>query len=396
MLAPEHPFAKLSALADGHATGELIATSTGGETHVFLHRGRVAWATDSRRPNAFARHLQSVGIGGEVLREVTEECRRGRLPLVETLVAWGLATAEDLRAALQQQLREMLELLRVDDRGQTLFLARDWPSYDSSLTFDVDDLVATAAHDELQVRSRLLGPELGPGLAQRVRARVDGLTWVELLERDRIVECEPSSDEPRTPAEVLAALSDGAELVAVQSDSECLLGIAIADSRTLWCRCDASTRLGSIFAPLAMLTGFADASSRAATPTTGAAAWSSGDPSSPWAATLDAFTARAHEVLAALVLDASGRAVAAVGRAPLDPQRCIELANRRRPAIVVEPHGTAASRAMVSAEGSTWCFGTRLDDGHTGWILLDRSTAQGLGWTYLSVLSRSRTTAAKS
>ncbi len=80
MLAADHPLATLTTLAHGRVSGELIASSSRGETHVYLVLGRLAWATDSRRPQGFAGQLQrTAGIAAETLREVADECRRGAL-----------------------------------------------------------------------------------------------------------------------------------------------------------------------------------------------------------------------------------------------------------------------------------------------------------------------------
>src|SRR5262245_25437261 len=96
---------RIAALASQNASGELICASDSVEVHVFLQRGRIAWATDSTRPLAFTRHLlQTAQIDVEVFREILESCRREKRPLGETLIAWGVATREEVRDALRHQI----------------------------------------------------------------------------------------------------------------------------------------------------------------------------------------------------------------------------------------------------------------------------------------------------
>ena len=76
------------------------------------------------------------------LREVLEECRRGQLPLGETMIAWKLATAEQVRAALRHQIAGALsELSRLERGGQRLFLerARGFERYATELTFELGE-----------------------------------------------------------------------------------------------------------------------------------------------------------------------------------------------------------------------------------------------------------------
>ena len=106
------PVTRLCELAEAGATGELVCVGAGFEAHVFLQAGRVAWATDSTHPFAFASHLQRIAkIDVPTFRQVVEECRREKLPLGETLVAWGLATWDQVRAALTHQIGEAVALL---------------------------------------------------------------------------------------------------------------------------------------------------------------------------------------------------------------------------------------------------------------------------------------------
>jgi len=45
---------------------------------------------------------------------------------------------------------------------------------------------------------------------------------------------------------------------------------------------------------------------------------------------------------------------------------------------------------MVTGDGQLWCFGAELatEPRRTLWLFTDRRTAQGLGWAYLTSLTR--------
>jgi hypothetical protein len=50
-------------------------------------------------------------------------------------------------------------------------------------------------------------------------------------------------------------------------------------------------------------------------------------------------------------------------------------------------------RTIVTGEPGLWCFGAELEPNakSTLWLLVDRSSAQGLGWAYLTALVRAVT-----
>lgn len=377
MRAAAHPLAELHELAARRATGELVSSSARAETHVYLHRGRVAWAIDSRRPGRFAAHLESAaGVAPELLRELAEECRRGRLPFGETVVAWGIATPAQLRHALHKQIEETIGLLD-DETARVLFLARDWSGYDGDLTFTVDELVRGSS------------PSAAADVVARVRASVDGLAWVELVESGRAIAGEPASHELRTPLELIdATLSDGAEMVAVQSRSRCIVGVHSSATCSLWCRLSDSGALGGALARLSAMFGPLDRRSEPRGPRTSAAAWQHEDHGSALSV-LREFSGRAHEILAALVADREGRVVAGIGFGDLELASCNDLIARRGRALVPDRDGPDASTSsMMTAEPSTWCFGSTLGPDRSLWLLLDRSNSQGLGWHYLTTLAR--------
>ena len=114
------PLRTLASLVSEQASGEFISASKGAEVHVYLQRGRIAWATDSGHPFAFTRYLQtSAAIDADGFRDILESCKREKRPFGETLVAWGLVTSNEIRAALHHQLELALASLRDGGPAQT-------------------------------------------------------------------------------------------------------------------------------------------------------------------------------------------------------------------------------------------------------------------------------------
>lgn len=357
---------------------------------MYLHAGRIVWATDSRRPQGFARHLlTTAGIPADTLREVTDECRRCSLPLGETLISWGLVSATDLRVALERQLSETLALLRADDPCHTLFLARDWPNYDTGPAFDLAEVLPSSAVEEAPARQ-------GDEAAAAVRARVEGLVWVERFEDERRIDADPASVEPRTSSSLLqASLLDDARFVAVRHGQGCTLGLGTGRGSSLWCELSDPSRLGGVLAALGVAASSTDRGP-SSTETRGAgSSWTIGADDHRELACIREFVLRAHDVVAALLLGPDDGAAPVAGVGLIAAERCIGVARRRRGALLgahAFPDGEAM--AMVSDEGDLWCFGARLPSdlgpaGRTVWLFLDRNNAQGLGWTYVTALARS-------
>lgn len=399
MLAPSHPISRLTMLAEQRATGELVAASSTGETHVYLQRGRIAWATDSRIPEGFAGHLQEVaGLAADTLREVTDECRRGRLPLGETLVSWGFATPESLRLALHRQLRDALAMLS-DERGtETLFLPRDWPTHDAELTFGLDEVIATPVSP---VRADPTADET----AAMLRDRVDGLAWVEVFDADVRVDADPPDAAVRTAPVLRAILGDGADFVVLREGGHSEVGMG-SQGRSLWCHIAEAATLGGTLTALPDVGGVLRPAVPPKVPMRSIApCWTLGE--GALLSALAAFVGRAQDVVAAVVFtDATDEPVAGVGHVSSGADVFASIARRRRAALDVElATGRPESRSMVTGERMTaapesaapdpgtpdcWCFGARLAAPAevTLWLFLDRACAQGLGWAYLSVCGR--------
>jgi len=421
VVSTTRPLERLVSLAAAAASGEFICSSSTEEVHVYLQRGRIAWATDSRHPFAFAAHLQdTAGIDVDTFRQVVEECRRGRLPLGETLVEWGLATWDVVRGALAHQISMAFSLLATTETGQMLFLARGYATYDEQLTFGVEDFARAAAPVspvvELTPASAPPPVEAPPlkeisrpeaNLAGRLRASVEGLSWVELYEDERVTDGDPRSPTPRVPLGLVhSTLLDGADFAAIRSTRSSLIGLGLARPRSVWCRISAESTFGAVVSAIWSIAGGLEKPMDRPPPRPDATAWSIGtcDPTSEEA--VRSFVHRAQDVLGAVVLarDPSTAPVFGCGSSVLEPELALDIAKRRMPALAHTPLPGAdeteraldsigySLKTMVSGESRLWCFGSELDQesGETLWLFLDRRTSQGLGWAYLAALTRAR------
>ena len=394
----EPPFNALTELAEQGSSGEFVCVAPSAELHVYLQNGRVAWATDSSSPLAFSRWLlEHTGLTREVYLEVLESCRIDRLPLGETLVAWNVVSVDEIKSALRFQNSGALTHLQACDTGKTIFLERqrEFASYDARLTFDLDDLVIPPPRESSIVQ--------GGGLLDRLKVEIPDADWFELLDGAVTVGQLPEASTSRVdPRLAKASLLDGADLVAHRSARGTMLGVALGQHRSVWCRLEPAmafaTALGTICGAAAVdirtmpPLGF-DPSDSPNRPIQ-----RMGDRAAALRV-LESFLAQAPEALGTVVAE-RGETVAAVMRRPWDPHVLTSLVERRSGLLDVSPtmseappssQGTHRSRSIVTAERNLWCFGAEIGTGfqrRTLWLFLDRGTAQGLGWAYLATLTR--------
>jgi len=418
MTSDVHPLQKLRRLAAQEASGELICSGASAEVHVYLQRGRIAWATDSEHPFAFTRHLQqATQIDTESFRDILESCKREKRPLGETLVSWGAASWEDVRGALRHQIELALSVLGGDEVAQTLFLdrTRQFAPYNGDLTFDIEELVA-----EMDAQTPTSSKSPPPPLvsiddppprsvhARRIFEHVEGVVWTELLDRTSLVEAMPPADASRVGCgAVESTVLDGAELVAIRSDGGTLAGVTLGDGHSLWCRLSADATFGVAISALSQLAvGARDESGNdAERETVRNEAWVVGAADAPSLGDLRDFVQRAPEVLAALVTGLDGEvSPCGVGRGRVDPERAMSIVRRRAkvlscsdgpfrdasaPSAEIDTAGLAY-RSLVIREHDVWCFGAELSTTpvRVVWLLVARASSQGLGWAYLTSLSR--------
>lgn len=396
----------LADLVRNGASGEFICASSALEIHVYLQLGRIAWATDSRHAFVFTRHLQEhAEVTKDQFRDVLEECRRHRLPLGETLVSWGLATRSQVQAALRHQIScALIELSKVTG-GQQVFLERaeGYKRYASELTFDLSEF-----DQELnpEPESGVTGGIPSQGLLRQIRDAVSDVAWIELLEGESVVDQDPpGTAQCVLPPVLRLTLRDGAELVTLRSARGALVGVALRGGRTLWCRVGVDSTFAAAVSALSAVAGFEEA----ALPTRRAAVgrrWTFGDAQSAELRELDDFLGRAPDLMAALIVAPLGKEwIHGVGHQDIPLDWCKDIVRRRAPLFALErevfserPEAGRTDleglgfrlRSIASAEAGFWCFGAELGSptGASAWIFIKREASQGLGWAYLTALTR--------
>lgn len=383
------PATNLLAYAKGARSGEFISSSPAAEVHVYLQRGRVAWATDSNHPFVFARHLQETcSIDDDSFRHVLDACRKDRLPLGETLVAWGLARWDDVLAALRRQMQTALDTLaamRACDVATIFLERRGFAEYDERLTIELGALLEEARPPES-------APAIAPGgdTAASHLASIRGARWTRLFDEDK--EIDRAGDEAEgAPPIVRAVLDDGADFLALRWPDGCLLGTKLdAPGRQLWCELSAEANYGSAVAAAAPRRDrVRGARGRAAV------AWDVGDASE----LRPVLEHGSSDIIAAGLLAVTGELVAAIGTTELGRAELEATARRRRDALCESNLGRSGPlgslgfryRTLVTGEPTVWCFGAENFGGRaepTRWVVVRRQAPQGVGWACLTTLSR--------
>jgi hypothetical protein len=407
MVTVARPLDALITHAKSGASGEFVCAAKLGEIHVYLQKGKIAWATDSKHAFAFASYLQAAaGIDKNTFRQVVEECRREKLPLGETIVAWGLTTLEGVREALFHQVEQALRLLSSVDTGQALFLERVYRKYDERLVFHVSEFLDVLEPSEA-LPSPLAESQPPPSahcsdLARQLRSSVEGLSWVEVLKNDQVVDADPVAQSGRVASRLArSTLLDGADFIAVRSACSSVLGLSLSESRSVWCRIIADSTFGAVVSAIWSVAGVSEQAFSCAPPAKHSKAWSIGAESSATNEAIRMFLTRASDVLGTIVLanNATKEPVAGYGCGALEIDRCLDVARRRRHSLglaLTTDDGQCALdsigfdlRTMVSGERSLWCYGAEIEpEGETLWLFLDRKNSQGLGWAYLTALTR--------
>lgn len=404
-----HALERIAHLSRQEATGELICASDELEVHVYLQQGRVAWATDASHPLAFTRYLlEEAQIEVEVFREILESCRREKRPLGETLIAWGVATREEVKEALRHQIELALGALASLGPVESLFLNRSsqFASYDVGLTFRIGEL---AVPDLPRRSSRTFGAVTpNASLLQCARSVLDGVVWLEALEDAKLVESFPTplAESRVSSTLVRRTLLDGANLVVIRSHATTLAGVAVAPSSSLWCLIDDAMTVGAVTAALSSLISSNGAGRRTS--------------EKPPAMSIEPRTIgrgdpRVEEVLRELaraapevegVFVTSPRSAFGLCRGVTPEDELLSLIEQRAEGIgacwrqscdstdgappPVEADGVTPYRAMTS-ERRCSLFATELvisGEARVVWLALDGRSAKGLGWGYLTTFGR--------
>jgi Domain of unknown function (DUF4388) len=145
---------RLLSLASEGATGELGCSCQDGRMQLYLQRGRVAWASDPKCQRAFTAHLKEhAHVKAADIEAVVAECRESKRPIGESLIAHGLATEEQVRAALRHQIGFALHIGTCAGVGQTTFSLRNYAQHDARFTFSASELI-----EEEEESARLAPP----------------------------------------------------------------------------------------------------------------------------------------------------------------------------------------------------------------------------------------------
>lgn len=185
------PYARLMHLAEAGETGEFVAAREDEEFHVHLQRGRVVWVAGGQTRDRFRQHLLAVaGTRDEELQPVLEECRRSRLPLVETLVRHNLATPEQLRETFAAVFRDALADLRTLDEADCVFLRRGAEAR-QDMSFALRGLEPTDAPGAEAFTS-----DAPPGAPARAAADVESPPPPPVAEKPPIAEKPPGPPAP--------------------------------------------------------------------------------------------------------------------------------------------------------------------------------------------------------
>lgn len=387
----ERPLEALVRLTRLGASGELIAASDATEIHVYLLEGRLAWATSAGERNAFIGHLVDDGVPAEAVREVVAECQRTRKRLGETLVAWGVASAAQVRAALAAQIGLALEAMATHAGAQTLFLSRRM-EYARDLTFGLDDFLAPRQTSTIDV--------IAEQLVATVLDAMPEAAWVEVVADDG----GPPVRVARGRARPNAAVGGVQRLLREQRlDS---LSLRFADGAMLgqripghagsiWCALGPETKLGVASAVLGSATG---ATTAARAPTGGEIRERPGVVAGlpvPVPVIVGAMQTT-DDVLAGIVIDRDGLAAGATrgGRelaalATVGGTLALALDPRLGEALPGNAAGRFYESVSVRATADDLAYyGMRLGDRATLWLILPAVASQGLGWALLQTVGR--------
>lgn len=393
----EAPLVSLERLSADRKTGEYVLATGSSEIHVYLQRGRFAWATDSSRPYEFLRHLQlHRQIDDQSMRHVIEVCRSERRPLGETLIEWKLATLEEVRASLHHQVLVAVRNATRATSGGSLFLERpQFRDYDERLTFGLKEIldplgpVSTPSPVPLP-----LPPEPAPAgrlVAPRIMGAAPGVANVCVFRDGERTEDQPPGKGALRPSLALAqlVLAQGCDFAAVRTDTGSVVGARLGDSAAFaFASIPSTEHYGQTLAALRSA-GWTPPEHRRSKEQPRPPSWSIGDPARvPGLAEMIDWD---REVLAVVVADAQGNILQGTGRATLSRTE-VEgwLTRRLLPfAALAADLGGEGDRHFGLGDGQCWAFGARFgNEGHSAWLLIHRRTQQGLGWAGLNAQLR--------
>ncbi len=372
--------AELRELVRDSRSGEYVCVSGEEEAHVFLQRGRVAWAADTRHPYAFSRFLKERGGVPEArLTEVIEECGKLHSPIGEKLIEHGLATSEMVHRALKHQVALAMETLVALANPRAVFLVRRFREYRIDLTFE---LVTFFPTQPLHVAD-LEAVETPAVLLSRLSRLVPELSWAQVLKGKEVIERAFSGEVEGKVPDALVDIMEGQRLdvTIIRSSSGALVGVGIpgASGTSLWCEVGCGAALGGAVARIWTLLGL---SSLTPPPQR--------EPSPPL--TVGEQSLAVEVALECLLKEPALLGVFA-GESPSSlcgatrHDAITSVAQQRWELLSMAP-GTSP-RVGTLASG-LWCLGTRIKDtSESLWVVAEGRMPQGLLWAQLPSLERS-------
>lgn len=374
------PFEHLRALAAKGVTGELIACDQIVEVHVFLHRGRVAWGTSNRNSKVLNDYLIEVAnLDDDALDEVAAECRRTGARFGETVVAWGLAKADQVAAALRNEITDALAGLTELVGAPVVFLPRT-ESYDERWTFTIDECLEGV-------------PDIGAGmcLARRITELVPGHHWVAGASPRATFVTEGNVLDARK-ADFLVPLTDSltrtsATEVILRAPGRGVVGRAAGNDQWVYAAFASTSGLGAMSAAMRSL-GQAASSDDRLTP----AKIVPGEARllEPIEAALEA----TDELRAGFLIDKGG---AISQRGPMSDRKVAAVAAELTmfldvdlgPAIPIDEHELSQPTNSITARlGACWLCGTRARSGHAVWLAVVAEESAGFAAALLASVVR--------
>jgi hypothetical protein len=363
-------------IAEREISGELVCAAEDSEAHVYFQRGRAAWATSSKEPSAFARHLgDRCGIDRATFRQIVEECRKARRPIAELLVDWKLASEPDVREALRLQIQSTLRTLVGARPLRSLFLERagGYRDYSDRFTFVLGEVWPSTSSS----------PEAGLFVREVVDRVVDA-RFAALVRAGEVIAQHPhDADTTSLPSRVGPLLDPATEIALVRAASGDEIIYRRDPETALVVRLREGAPIGLATASLADL---AEESRRTLPPHP-----ASGERSLEWHGRdlveslprIEYTLGSIEEALGFAIVGPNGiewsvhrKGFALSSHAPL-------LARSERLFRAIDA-GEDASIALALHD--VWLFGAPLSvgsDRHV-WLVLDRAGSPGLGWTLLA------------
>jgi hypothetical protein len=396
------PLEALSRLASREASGEFICNTTDSEAHVFLLKGKVAWAFDSHGGAVFWREiLERCATDMATIRAVVEDCKRTGASVTSTVVEWGIAKPAQVRAAMERQIQHTLESLHARPDGQHIFLERSrFAEANTEWTFDLVSFAlghragtvrpprtASVAPPAAEHASPVANPRAKTGLASH-----SGIAKT-LFNIGAIGELSPAASAVACVGRLRATLVEGADLCVAKTSEGWVIGAASAPLEANWFVLKPTASLGVVFSSLLQSGFVARAEPRPAIVERDAVEWI---PSAQWRPRLEVVK-RFAEVRSAFVLGADGAALDAIApsaHGTNGARAAIERARGVAPALD-DPDGSvdlssALGRPLLTAvalRGDELLLGARVGE-ESCWVSVARETHLGVAWSLLAALLR--------